>query len=163
MTVSLASLQSAFLGLGALLTEFHGRQDFHCYSLTACPAPLYSFPPLAYGVNGTTWGYPVSWFPVPILSKKEPKLQEATRLASCQTHKRVRIQTRISWSQYLTANQLSSSAHLVVFHLSLASSASVPKASLPPNLLKENSRIFVFMSNHCQLSILSLNVSDMGV
>ena len=54
VTVSLASLQSAFLGLGALLTEFHGRQDFHCYSLTACPAPLYSFPPLAYGVNGTT-------------------------------------------------------------------------------------------------------------
>lgn len=40
---------------------------------------------LAHNVSGAAQGSFVSWFPVSILSKKEPWLQEAERLATCQT------------------------------------------------------------------------------
>lgn len=40
---------------------------------------------LAHNESGAAQGCFVSWFPVSILSKKEPQLQEAERLATCQT------------------------------------------------------------------------------
>lgn len=49
--------------------------------------PVFASPyaALAHNEGGAAQGCFVSWFPVSILSKKEPQFQEVERLTTCQT------------------------------------------------------------------------------